>query len=115
MKLGVKLRIRVLKHKPLYFTQHNMNQSKNNKPLYFTNTLTTHQKFTSSLQLESVNLNNLREVENVNSLFQLRGKNKKVDVDKMVVGDEWLAREESEMDVGDGLGIGDGLFLSLSS
>jgi hypothetical protein len=45
----------------------------------------------------------------------LRGKNKKVDVDKMVVGDEWLAREKSEMDVGDGLGIGDGLFLSLSS
>jgi hypothetical protein len=61
-----------------------------------------------------VNLNNLREVENVNSLFQLRGKNKKVDVDKMVVGDEWLARVESEMDVGDELGIRDGLFLSLT-
>jgi hypothetical protein len=59
-----------------------------------------------------VHLNNLREVENVNSLFQLRGKNKKVDDDaekvdvaKMIVGDEWIAREESEMDVGDGLGI----------
>jgi hypothetical protein len=61
-------------------------------------------------------LNNLREVENVNSLFQLRGKNKKVDDDaekvdvaKMIVGDEWIAREESEMDVGDELGVGDGL------
>jgi hypothetical protein len=63
-----------------------------------------------------VHLNNLREVENVNSLFQLRGKNKKVDDDtekvdvaKMIVGDEWIAREESEMDVGDELGVGDGL------
>jgi hypothetical protein len=32
----------------------------------------------------------------------------------MIVGDEWIAREESEMDVGDGLGIWDGLFLSLT-
>jgi hypothetical protein len=67
-----------------------------------------------------VNLKNLREVENVNSLFQLRGKSKKVDnaaekvdVSKMVVGDEWVVRVESEMDVGDELGVGDGLFVSL--
>jgi hypothetical protein len=67
-----------------------------------------------------VNLKNLREVENVNSLFQLRGKNKKVDdaaekvdVAKMVVGDEWVVRVESEMDVGDELSVGDGLFVSL--
>jgi hypothetical protein len=59
-----------------------------------------------------VNLKNLREVENVNSLFQLRGKSKKVDdaaekvdVAKMVVGDEWVVRVESEMDVRDELGV----------
>jgi hypothetical protein len=46
----------------------------------------------------------------------LRGKNKKVDdaaekvdVAKMVVVDYWVARVESEMDVGDELGVGDGL------
>jgi hypothetical protein len=67
-----------------------------------------------------VNLKNLREVENVNSLFQLRGKSKKVDnatekvdVAKMVVRDEWVVRVESEMDVGDELGVEDGLFVSL--
>jgi hypothetical protein len=61
-------------------------------------------------------LNNLREAENINSPFQLRGKNKKVDdaaekvdVAKMVVVDYWVARVESEMDVGDELGVGDGL------
>ena len=68
-----------------------------------------------------MNLKNLREVENVNSLFQLRGKSKKVDnaaekvdVAKMVVRDEWVVRVESEMDVGDELGVGYGdLFVSL--
>ncbi|MCI38950.1 hypothetical protein A2U01_0060179, partial [Trifolium medium] len=55
-----------------------------------------------------------REVENVNSLFQLRGKNKKVDVAEMVVGDEWVVGVESEMDVGDEWGVGDGLFVSLT-
>jgi hypothetical protein len=59
-----------------------------------------------------VNLNNLTEVENVNSPFQLRGKNEKVDIAKMVVGDERIARVDSEMDVGDELGVGDGLFVS---
>jgi hypothetical protein len=38
----------------------------------------------------------------------------KVDIAKMVVGDEWIARVDSEMDVGDELGVGDGLFLSLT-
>jgi hypothetical protein len=64
-------------------------------------------------------LNNLTELENVNSPFQLRGKNEKVedaaekvDIAKMVVGDERIARVDSEMDVGDELGVGDGLFVS---